>query len=116
MRLSRGELAALPVVAAAVYAAWQRRRAAARPPPDAGPVIAGPVIAGPGQGRRQMVAGDVRRWLELMDAAGGGDLAPVFTAAGELSPRGNGFPGGLGPMIALGGYPRAGIGPPVTGK
>lgn len=74
------------------------------------PGAAGIITVSPG---RQMTKGDVRRWLELMDADGADDTAPVFSL-NRREPSGRRpepYPGGLLPATAIGGYSRISTGP-----
>jgi hypothetical protein len=61
---------------------------------------------------RPLSLGDLRAFLELMDAAGASDEAPVWaSAAPKAASKGRGardeFPGGLTELTGLGGFPRA---------
>jgi hypothetical protein len=74
---------------------------------EAGPVI----VSG---GGALLTLADVRRWVELMDAADAvPDAAAFALTEPRAAPRGVGaaFPGGLLRLTCLGGYPRAGYGP-----
>ena len=57
---------------------------------------------------------EVREWVAKMEAAGASGQAPAWGltgAPGLLRGPGAGFPGGLAPLVTLGGYPRAEFGP-----
>jgi hypothetical protein len=71
-----------------------------------------PVTVRPG---RILTLDEVRQWVAAMEAAGADGESAVWgltgQAGGNIRGAGAGFPGGLAPQLALGGYPRGGYGP-----